>query len=429
MSIDDSITRRKLLGSELTPAWGNNIQDAIAALGSGSNITTADYIVYNNSGTYVAVNGLTGDEDSSNALAVTVLQYCVDHLPDGGKIDLRGDTFTTLGEVLVKYPIWFDGAGSGKSNPGNGVTEINFGAFPCFRVTNNGTRFSHMQLRGPGYASAGAYGIHYDTTDRNLNQNNSVDDVMMYQVYRGIYASGANHLWDLWVNRLTVNFCTDGIYLAAGDRNNCVLEYCLIEGPDNHGVYINDFDGVQLRDVSVLSPAVDGLYLDTFFGGSQQILGCSFDNCGRYGIHVEHPAPGACAYVDIADCWASSKSCGLYLKNVDRGTIHGGTYVAVEGGSPTGFVSLYTTTKISVTGIHVLCPCDHAIFDIYLNNASGIAITGCVLENSVTDAAYNIEEANGSDYNLSIGNQGGGTTTAVVHVTGGNSIEAHNVRW
>jgi hypothetical protein len=427
LSIDDSITTTKVLGSKITPTWANNMQNALALVG-GAAIGSASYIVYKDAGVYKAVNGTTGVVDSSNALLATVLQYCIDTLTAGGKIVMRAGEYTLASEVVVKYCITIEGEGSGRSNPGDGVTEINFGAFACFRVTMNGTRFAHIQLRGSGFAVAGGYGIHYDTTDRNLNQNNSVEDVMMYQVYRGIYASGANHLWDLWVNRLTVNFCTDGIYLDATDKNNCFIEYSLIEGPDNHGIYIDDFDGVQIRDVDVLSPAVDGLYLDKFHGGSQQILGCAFDNCGRYGIHIEPAAPSQ-AYVDIGDCWSSSKSCGIYLKNVDRGTISGGNYVAVEGGSPTGFISLYTTTKIAVTGIHVVNPCDHAIFDIYLNNASAISVVGCIMENSVTDATYNIEEANGSDYNVFLGNNGGGTITAVAHVTGGNSAEAHNIRW
>jgi len=427
MSYDDSISNLKIDGSKITPAWMNAMQAAIA-LATASGIQTASYIVYNAAGTYKAINGMTGAVSSSNVLLATVLQYCVDALVAGGKIFIRAGEYTLASEVVVKYCITIEGEGSGRSNPGDGVTEINFGAFACFRVTMNGTRICHIQLRGSGHEVAGGYGIHYDTVDRNLNQNNDVEDVMMYEVYRGIYASGANHLWDLWVNRLTVNFCTDGIYLDATDRNNCVIEYSLIEAPDNHGIYIDDFDGVQIRDVDVLSPAVDGLYLDKFHGGSQQILGCAFDNCGRYGIHVE-PAGASQVYIDIADCWVSAKSCGIYLKFCDRGTISGGNYVAVEGGSPTGFISLYTTTKITVTGIAVLNPCDHAIYDIYLNNASAISVVGCIMENSVTDATYNIEETNGSDYNVFLGNNGGGTVTAVAHVTGGNSSEAHNIRW
>lgn len=405
------------------------VQLGVTSVGTAPNaVKAASYIFYNDSGTYTAVNGTSGATEFTGAVYETVMQDCADALTAGGKIFMKAGEYTATGEVVVKYPITIEGEGSGRSNPGDGTTEINVGAFDCFRIIMNGTRICHLQIRGSGPAVAGCAGIHYDTVDLNLNQNNGVEDVMMYNVYRGIYASGAHHLWDLWVHRLTVNFCTDGICLIAGDRNNCFIENSLIEGCLNCGVYIEDFDGVQLRDVQVLSPTLDGIFLNEFFGGSQQILGCALDNCGQYGIHIENSV-SAQAYVDIADCWASSKSCGIYLKNIDRGNIHGGNYVAVEGGGPTGFISLYTSTKIAITGIHVLNPCNHAIFDIYLNAASGISITGCTLENSVTDATYNIEEANSSEYNLSVGNNGGGTTTAVVHVTGTGSIEAHNVRW
>jgi hypothetical protein len=220
----------------------------------------AGYIIDNELGTFNAYNGTTGAIDNSGTNAAAVIQYAIDHLPNGGIVHLKQATYPITAPLVPKDFMIIEGEGQ--------TTKLS-ASTPMAAILNLNGRDSDVvrdltleMLAGSGTTPGINMGTGY-TPRNSINRCRFIANALRTGQY-GIEMLAAystapywNTIFDCFFNTLD-----KGIELG-GD----------IAGPNDNFIISCRFSGCT-RGIHLTSANVIG----------NQILGGSFDAYTTYGI-------------------------------------------------------------------------------------------------------------------------------------------------
>jgi parallel beta-helix repeat protein len=194
-----------------------------------------DYIIYKDNGTYRALNGTTGNIDSSNIDASTVIQYAINALISGGDIHIKNGIYEIATKLSPINDMKITGGGNtvlkAIAVSGNDIIEIN---------GKHDVYIGYLILDGNATVLGGA---HINLQSKNTSYNTVFDHVESYD-------AGADGMgvWQSSYN-CEIKNCkahdngTNGIFIegAGGSeshRNKVIDCYS----------YLNGVDGIRVTD-------------------------------------------------------------------------------------------------------------------------------------------------------------------------------------
>lgn len=145
-------------------------------------------------------------------------------MPEGGIAILTGLDYYVSGRLSIdKHDTHIIGLGRGEFTP-RILTDLTDGNF--ITVNNYGCVFDSIELKGPGYASAGDFTLMYfDSANTNGNADALLDKCCFADAHRGIAVSGRN----IRVTNSLFSSCaigTEFLTCAAGDERGHVVQGC-----------------------------------------------------------------------------------------------------------------------------------------------------------------------------------------------------------
>lgn len=180
----------------------------------------ADYIIYKDGGITYALNGNTGNIDSSNVDSATVIQFAIDALVSGGRITLKVGTYVLTVYILIDNAgILLEGCGKSTILDASGIPYVVDASYGI-SVTGNNVEIRNLTIHGDGIiapASSPYFGI-------KINGDYcTIEGCKVYDFYsQGIDLAGDYNL--AFNNRVYDN--GDDAISSQGDYNNIIANKC-----------------------------------------------------------------------------------------------------------------------------------------------------------------------------------------------------------
>ncbi|MGQ9544986.1 MAG: hypothetical protein ACUVQX_04290 [Candidatus Bathycorpusculaceae bacterium] len=263
-----------------------------------------------------AINENTKTIEYSSKDTGEVINAVLEALPaSGGKICIIAGNYSLLSTIILNKPCILEGEGSGRSYPGEGVTQLNFGNITGIKITSSGVRISHLQLKGAGNTATACYGIHLDASYNFLNQNINVEDVMIADTYYAIYGTGQYDIWDFYLCDVYINYCDQGIRI---DKEKGAVQlqtnHIIITHAISDAVYLTHADAVILESIYFVEPGGNGIVIASFGSYPLMIRNCQIDECHENGILLMFKNSSS-LWLTITDTQIKAYKSAIYMQN------------------------------------------------------------------------------------------------------------------
>jgi len=377
--------------------------------------TEADYIVYTRGANIIALNGNTGKEDIQSTDFSTVLQYCVDQIPDNPMviyIKPPGTGVYTV-ETTITIPntaagLSIIGAGMKWNDEGVVLRAGNAGVTTIIADVAVGQKFSVFRgLSFDGQEVAESWGV---TGLEAYGMDSVVEYCSFYDCAIGVETRS-----NCWVTHNWIEVCTDGLKIGGNNSytiNNMFWQntndILIFVDSDRHIISCNkssesakfirySSNADVMKHVTISNNVVVGCTLSTIIVNGTStvkywnICGNVIDGGGTSDYFVE--VTGGCTVEDwlITSNILDDFETG-YFNSVVGMTIHGNTGYISENEGVTGAVA------------------DGGTF------AHGLAATptGCVVTGTVAEEHIHVSALGAANVTVGIKADGGGAGTAQV---------------
>ncbi len=237
----DSINedRRKLLGlagaagagALLSPLLSKAAPSTI--IEAGSNVDTASYVIFQDSGTIYAKNGTTGKIDFQGSDASTVIQSAIDALTRGGKIFIRNGTYSISTTLTLASYIIMEGESTTYCTLQK-TANINLITIPA---SARDITLQNLYLNSNGYSGDGV-----NATDSPTAWNIIIRNVRIYQ---GQYGFNLNPVWKVTFEHCWSTYATiDGYHIVNG--TSIILNNCEFDQITTNGMYLASIEGFSI---------------------------------------------------------------------------------------------------------------------------------------------------------------------------------------
>lgn len=269
----------------------------------GSMVEDADYITFEDSGTYYAKNGSTGEIEFADANATQVMESCLGQMSSGGRLSILSGHYDVTSAIQVPRDKNVIIQGSG------GTTLHNVGAGETISLTNAGANLANVQIadiRFEGSPSA----THAITSRLELNTIITGCIFANHSNGAGILLDWGSYYWrisDCFFDRNQFGVLGVDTITGTTSCNAMVLSNCR-------------FSGQSERDVSIE------------YGSMLSISGCTLEACsnavdlaGSIYLYQCHDSRISSHYFEA--CHGPL----LYLSESDRCVVSGITGLPVAG--------------------------------------------------------------------------------------------------
>lgn len=416
-------------GDEISPAWMNNVEDALggsSVFSNGYPAQPATYTVFKSGSYYCARDGLTGKIDFDDTTWETLMNETILDMYDsaagqGGLIHMKSGNFTATGQVNMRPGISVRGEGiSGKlAGSLTGVwplgttieapTDVTVFSFdyPTPTTAHYFNGLSNMHIVGADYDVAAGTSTK-PLIDLQCNSN-YLSDVYLSHLYveYGKYgirilndAAATYKIWNIWIDRcLPENNNANGILIDS--TNNQIIERVRLM--NNHFYGNNQSSGNGALEIDGHSTYAGVIGPGNTFDTEQKHSIYMADEADHWAIVAPIIKDGGAAGANTYD--------GISLNDVD--------YISVTGGSIGNLTTANlkyainsdnNCTYCSFTGVTVDSATDPAIIQ---GTGAGMKTSNCpgyLNYNSGVTAA----QASGTDIPHGLASGGTGLTPTCV---------------
>lgn len=393
----------------------------------------ASYIIFKRDALCYAMNTVSGETPFAGADDSLVLTNALNSLPPcGGKIFLSAGSYVLNSTIVLDKACVIEGEGSGRSYLGNGIAQLNFGNMTAFKIASSGVKICNLQLRGMGKTEQLCCGIYLDALSAVLNQNIVIEDVMIVDVYYGVYGAGIHDIWDLRLYDVYINHCNQGIRI---DKNTGAVQlqtrHVFIAHADSDAVYLTRADAIVLDTIFLVEPRGNGIVIASFGSYPLMIRNCQIDECHQNGILID--LNDYCSlWLTITDTEIKAHKSAIYVKKAQDILIMNCHMAASERSmeeEPIVFVGDTHRVQISNCLIKNLGRQTRNCVELFDSRYCHIA--NCQVDHSVGAAVnidYGIKETGTlSNANQIVHNTCVGISKGAAYTYGVNSISAGNI--
>lgn len=347
------------------------------------------YIISTDGNVTHATSRSTNRIDFSSNDAAETVNRAISTLPQcGGRIFITAGAYELLSTIVINKPCTVEGEGSGRSHPGQGLTQLIFGNATGIKITCAGVRISHLQLKGAGEDYAGCYGIHLDASVEALNQNMNVEDVMIADTYYAIYGTGAHDIWDLLLSDVYINYCNQGLRI---DKKTGAVQlqtwHIIISHARSDAIYLTRVDAIILDSIYLVEPGGNGIVIASYCSYPLMIRNCQIDECHENGIVLDFENPSS-LWLTITDTQVKAYKSSVYVRNAQDIIISSCHLAASQlGTSNQAIVYIQSAYRVQISNCLIKNLSNQTRNCVELDNSSYCHVTNCQIDHSIGEAS------------------------------------------